>query len=148
METAEVNEKTTAGPVDMPPLLDMTDEEEKEEGQHEDSGAPRKVKPRPTCRECGKTYANARMLGFHKAVHLKYDERSYGCETCGRRYAYPSHLARHRRQKHLGSRTQSQAHVDIHTQPEEDVDIHMQPEEENAENRTQAKDEEVQAPVE
>jgi len=117
-----------------PPLVDMTDEVEKrEDGQREDSGAPNEAKPRPTCGECGKKYANARMLDFHKNTHLKYAERPYGCETCGRRYAYPSHLARHRRRKHVGAPTQRQRQVDIRTQPAGDDDL---------------KDEEIEDPAE
>ena len=127
------------------PLVDVTDEMAKrEDGQREDRGAALKAKQRPTCGECGKSCANARMLGFHKAIHLNYDERPYGCETCGRRYAYPSHLARHRRQKHLNIQAHPQRLADNHTTSPKHEDIHTTPEK-HVDMRTPPNDDEIHA---
>jgi hypothetical protein len=52
------------------------------------------------CDVCGKSFAKARLLRFHKHTHLKYDERPYECNICGRHYAYPYHILRHHRAKH------------------------------------------------
>jgi hypothetical protein len=101
MDVTKVNERATRNAVESPIHLDAVKEVEEGIGLREDSNILKKAGTRPICEECGKTCANARMLGFHKAAtHIKYDERTYGCEICGRRYAYPSHLVRHCRKKH------------------------------------------------
>jgi uncharacterized Zn-finger protein len=108
MDTTDLNEKALQNPVDAPAQPDTIKEVEEEEGTlSEGNDASNKGKTRPNCDDCGRSCSNNRMLRYHKATHLNYNERPYGCETCGRRYAYPSHLARHRRQKHGDLQTPS-----------------------------------------
>jgi hypothetical protein len=148
MNTTNLNEKALQSPVDAPALPDAAKEgeegEEDEEGSFPtDNDTSKKGKTRPICGDCGRSCANSRMLRYHKTTHLNYNERPYGCETCGRRYAYPSHLARHRRQKHVNIREHSQKHMRTHKQLQKHMDIHTQPREEEIQKLPA--DEEIQS---
>jgi len=52
-----------------------------------------KVKKRPVCKECGKTYATTGTLNRHMRIHR--DERPYMCSQCHRSFRQRSHLIAH-----------------------------------------------------
>lgn len=52
------------------------------------------------CPFCPKVLTDEKTMRCHINTHLVYDKRPYRCETCGRAYCYPEHLARHIKLKH------------------------------------------------
>jgi len=65
------------------------------------------------CRDCGKQFAYARNLRYHRRLHKT--DRPFKCETCGKCFAAAGELSRHERSTH-----KAQIQVLLFTQPAEE----------------------------